>query len=140
MNPEIAATASAISAALSLVVTIILARLAFVQFRYARRKLKVNTITRLLAYRGALTSTKSESMVGEFTVVLNEIGMVFHDSSDVVDLLKKCIENVIKNRPIEYGPLLKLWRAMCDDVKINHEQFSDDFFFTPFNVKHGDPQ
>ena len=100
--------------------------------RYEKRKLKLDTLRRLAATRFAITveGTTEESR-NEFFAVLNEIFVVFHDASKVLNALEQLYAN--RNRPERmHDNFVKLFKAMTNHLKISHKSLTDSFFLTPF--------
>ena len=95
--------------------------------RYEKRKRKVDTLTRLFRNRYDLKGD-------EFSRALNEVFLVFQGSRDVMDALSKFHERVVAREDCE-DDLIRLFRAMCNDVGVKHDQFSDSFFLCPFNAR-----
>jgi hypothetical protein len=74
----------------------------------------------------------------DFTRALNEIFIVFSDSTKVKQALKKFHENTIS--PMRSSALadqyfVELFKSMCQDLSIKTDDFTDSFFLTPFNLK-----
>ena len=68
-----------------------------------------------------------------FSRALNEIFLVFNDSPIVLNLLSDFHGKVVARQPPE-DELLKLFKAMCSDVKMNYVNFNDSFFLKAFNT------
>ncbi len=92
--------------------------------RYENRKLKLDTLRRFAANRFDIASDESLR-------VLNEIFVTFQDSEEVKQALSDCHRNLGKPEMNEY--LLKLFKAMCKDLKIGLDRFDDTFFLKPFD-------
>ena len=96
--------------------------------RYESRKQKFDTLRRLLGNRFALVEGQRgtlEHSREEFFAALNEVVVVFHDSSSVMDALNKYHESKSQDN------LLHLFKAICKDLKVSYD-FNDSFFQRPF--------
>jgi len=108
--------------------------------RYEKRRQKLDTVRRLFGYR--------YNILGEgFTVVLNEVFVVFHDSQGVMKALSEFHTMMMKPKAPETkgtaaalcemalanDKLVTLLKALCGDVGIQYKQFNDLFFLSPFN-------
>ena len=101
-----------------------------VYLKRENRKFKVDTLKRFAANRFDLKGD-------EFSRALNEIYIVFNDSAKVMNALSD-FHKALTSRQNELGSqdtLVKLFKAMCKDVKIKHGEFTDSFFLIPFNTK-----
>ena len=71
-----------------------------------------------------------------FSKALNEIYIVFNQSKEVKNALQAFYDNIRGNNPALSNDLLvKLYKAMCSDLHIKTNDFTDEFFLTPFNTK-----
>lgn len=73
-----------------------------------------------------------------FTEALNSVFIVFHESKEVKQALKEfhvVITNPTRNLEANQK-LLELFKAMSKNLNIATEPLTDDFFFTPFNVRN----
>lgn len=95
--------------------------------RYEKRRTKIDTLKRFFANRFDLKGD-------EFSRAINEIFVIFHDSSEVMAALSEFHEKVTSRQSSE-DALLRLHKAMCKDVNINFDRFNDSFFLKPFNTK-----
>lgn len=95
--------------------------------RRERRRFKVDTLKRFAANRYDLKGD-------EFSRALNEVFVVFNENAHVMKELQAFHERVSAKEPAE-DALVRLYKAMCDDVGINYDGFNDSFFLTPFNTK-----
>lgn len=101
-----------------------------VYIRRESRKFKIDTLKRFAANRFDFKGD-------EFSRALNEIFVVYNDSSEVMKALAefhKAITSKQKNDVCE-DALVKLYKSMCDNTSINLKGFNDSFFLTPFNTK-----
>jgi len=100
----------------------------FYHRKYENRKIKIDTLKNLAAYRYNLRGE-------EFTKTLNEIFIVFQDSGEVLDALKKFYEILVTGQsPLANNQLIKLFRAMCKNLKIK-TKYEDSIFLQVFNLK-----
>ena len=114
-----------IGALLSGVVAVIVSTIYY--RRYEHRKAKLDTLKRFAAYR---YDVKGE----EFSRALNEIFIAFVESRDVLKALSDYHEKVTaKQASLDH--LVKLFKAMCNDLNIAYDQFNDSFFLCPFNTR-----
>jgi hypothetical protein len=95
--------------------------------RYEKRRTKIDTFKRFFANRYDLRGD-------EFSRAINEIFVIFHDSEEVLSSLRAYHQRVT-NRQDSEGELLRLHKAMCNDVKIRFDKFNDSFFLRPFNTR-----
>ena len=96
--------------------------------RYENRKQKFDTFRRLLANRFAIAEgqeNNSERSRDEFFAALNEMVVVFHDSTTVLHALNTYHENKSQDN------LLRLFKAICKSLRVSYE-FNDSFFQKPF--------
>jgi hypothetical protein len=99
--------------------------------RSEKRRWKLDTLKRLAAHRFAIAEGRSLERSDEFFVVLNEVFVVFHDAPKVLD----AIEVMHKETGMPgrlHDNVVKLFKAMCDDLDINHRALNDSFFLSPF--------
>lgn len=97
--------------------------------RAERTRAKIETLKNFCGYRYDL---KGE----DFTKTLNEIFIVFQDSEDVLEKLNKFHEVVVaRQADLANDKLVALFKAMCKDLKINPDKYSESFFLKAFNVK-----
>ena len=113
------------SSLLSGIVAVIISKIYY--RNYEKHKIKVDTLTRFVGNRYDLKGDK-------FSGALNEIFVVFQSSSDVMSTLSKYHEKVVARQNSEDN-LIRLFKAMCDDVGVKYDQFNDSFFTRPFNTR-----
>lgn len=120
--------AIAISALLSGVVGVVISN--WYHARAEKRKLKLAVLHQLMGNRNYLVGQK-------FTEAINNVFVVFHDSQTVLSELKIFHAFVISSVSKEQlnNQLLKLFKAMCADLKIDIAQLDDSFFLIAFNVR-----
>lgn len=96
-----------------------------------KRKFKMDTLKRFAANRYDVKGA-------EFTKALNEIFVVFNDSLDVMRMLGEFHKAISSGQPNDIcnDALLALYKAMCRDLRIKYNTFSDSFFLKPFNTKY----
>jgi hypothetical protein len=73
-----------------------------------------------------------------FTRAMNEIFIVFSDSTKVKQALKKFYENTMspmRSSTLADQYLVELFKSMCEDLNIKTSDFTDSFFLTAFNIK-----
>ena len=73
-----------------------------------------------------------------FTRAMNEIFIVFSDSTKVKQALKRFYENTmspVRSSTLADQYLVELFKSMCEDLNIKTGDFTDSFFLTAFNVK-----
>jgi len=123
MDALITIASSLVSGILGVVISTIYYR------RYEKRKTKIDTLTRFVGNRYDLKGA-------EFSRALNEVFVVFQDSRDVMSALSRFHEKTVASQNSE-DDLVRLFKAMCNDVGVKYDQFNDSFFLRPFNVKQG---
>lgn len=95
--------------------------------RYQRRKDKLETLRKFMANRYDLKGD-------EFSIAINEIVVIFAGSPKVMKALSEHHEKVAGNHNSE-DALLKLFKAMFEDVGLAHNEFNDSFFLIPYNTR-----
>ena len=95
--------------------------------RYERRKDKLNTLRGVIGNRYDLQGD-------EFSRAINEIVVIFAGSPKVMKALAEHHEKVVGEHNSE-DALLKLFKAMCDDVRLVYNEFNDSFFLKPYNTR-----
>ena len=121
MDVLITVASSLLSGLLGVIVSTIYYR------RYEKRKTKIDTLTRFVGNRYDLKGA-------EFSRALNEVFVVFQDSRDVMSALSRFHEKAVGRQNSE-DDLVRLFKAMCDAVRVKYDQFNDSFFLRPFNTK-----
>jgi len=112
--------------------------------RYENRKWKLDTLKRLAAHRYAIAEGQPLERSAEFFVVLNEVFVVFHDAQEVLSVVE--IMHKEADTPGRLGEnMVKLLKAMCDNLGINHRTLNDSFLLAPFapsgsSASLGNPQ
>ncbi len=93
-----------------------------------KRKLKTDTVRRLLGYRYHLT--------GEgFTRALNEAFIIFADNKKVVKAIEELhVTAITPGKPDIDNKLISLFKAVCKDVKCLPRNINDTYFLKVFNV------
>lgn len=99
--------------------------------RFERRKLKLDTSRRLLAYRHAGVPGSSLTTQGHFFAALNEVFVVFHDTLDVVRVLQMLHVELRRPERLQDN-LVSLFKAICGNLHISLEAVNDSFFLHPF--------
>lgn len=103
--------------------------------RYEKRQMKYKTLRDIAANRYDILGE-------EFTKSLNEIFVVYNDSSNVRNALKRFHENRIagtQNNDLANQYLIELFKSMCDNIGIKYGEFTDNFFLRPFSTKRTNP-
>lgn len=123
MSIEITIISSLISGVIGVIISIIYYR------KHEKYQIKINTLKSFVAYRYDVKGEK-------FTIALNEIFIVFQDSKKVLESLNKFHEiTVSRQERLADDYLIRLFKAMCEDLKINPNKYSESFFMRPFNTK-----
>jgi hypothetical protein len=98
--------------------------------RHERYRMKVDTFRSLMANRYDIQGD-------QFTRALNEIFIVFQDSEEVLRSLKKFHETIVsKQVDLANDDLVALFKAVCRNLGIDSEKYSESVFVKPFNVKN----
>ena len=95
--------------------------------RHEKRRTKIDTFKRFFSNRYDLKGD-------EFSRAINEIFVIFHDSEEVLSALRVYHQRVTGRQDSE-DELLRLHKAMCNDVNISFDKFNDSFFLRPFNTR-----
>jgi hypothetical protein len=99
--------------------------------RYERRKEKVELIKQLFGNRYNLNGDK-------FSEALNNIMIIFNDSSDVLEKLKS-FHNIVssnnKTNETVNSALIDLFKALLKNVRIDFKGLNDTFILKAFNIK-----
>ena len=96
--------------------------------RHEARKIKLDTLTRVIANRYDLKGD-------EFSRALNEIFVIFQKSKPVMKALSYFHEKTTTQGVSNEDALLRLIKAMCDDVSVSYDGVNDSFFLKPFNTR-----
>ena len=99
--------------------------------RYERRKLKLDTLRRLLAYRHATVVGSSQTVQEHFFAALNEVFVIFHDSPNVIRALQSLHADLVRPERLQDN-VVTLFKVICSDLKISHAAVNDSFFLRPF--------
>ncbi len=99
----------------------------FFYIRHEKRKDKLETLRRFMGNRYNLTGD-------EFSRALNEIFVVFKGSTSVMNALFS-YHQAVTSRQRSEDELIRLFKAMCDDVNLSYNEFNDSFFLCPFNTR-----
>ena len=117
--------AAIISCVLGVVISLIYYR------KHEKYLRKLTTLKEFARYR---YDVKGEN----FTRTINEIFIVFSDSSKVKQALRKFHEDTLsptRSTILSNQYLVELFKSMCEALHIKTSDFTDNFFLTPFNVK-----
>ena len=92
-----------------------------------RHQAKLNTLRDFVAHRYDMGGP------GFFEAV-NEVFVIYNDSTEVMEAVQKFHEQCVSAAHVELKNkyLIELFKAMCDDVKIDYSKSTDSFFLTPF--------
>jgi hypothetical protein len=116
-------TSSLISGIVGVIISIIYYR------KNEKRRTKIETLKNFVGYRYHLKGDN-------FIKTLNEIFIVFQDSKDVLEKLNQFHEVIVSRQTdLANDKLISLFKAMCRDLKINPNKYSESFFIKAFNVK-----
>ncbi len=96
--------------------------------KYGRRKIKWEALRRFMSNRYDLKGD-------EFSRALNEIFLAFNSSLKVMDALSEFHKKTIARDKNQEDTLVRLMKAMCDDMGLAYREFNDSFFLTPFNTR-----
>jgi len=99
--------------------------------RFERRRLKLDTFRRLLAYRHAVVPASSSTTQEHFFSTLNEVFVVFHDAPLVVRALQTLHADLQLSNRLQDN-LVSLFKAICNDLHISIKAINDSFFLYPF--------
>lgn len=89
-------------------------------FRYEKRKVKFDTAQRLFA-------NKYQADSHEFVGALNEVSIVFHDSSEIIDALDKLWSSYqVPGAPEADNKMLNLFKVICKELNINFKNIEND--------------
>ena len=96
--------------------------------RHEAKKIKLETLTKVIANRYDLKGD-------EFSRALNEIFVIFQKSKPVMKVLSEFHEKTTTPSVSNEDALLRLIKAMCDDVSVSYDDVNDSFFLRPFNTR-----
>lgn len=97
--------------------------------RFEHRRVKLDTLTRLLGFRFDIGGD-------EFSRALNEVFVVFHDSPEVLRALQDFHDvTVSRQSALANDRLMALLKALCRDARVNPAGISDSFYLMPFNMR-----
>ena len=94
------------------------------------RQMKLSALRKFTGNRAALSGTSYEAHQPDFYEALNEVIVAFSDSSVVV----AAVEKLREARDLGRGDdeLLRLFKLMCADLKIDLRDFDDSLFVRVF--------
>lgn len=105
------------------------------QNRYYRneekRKQKFEIFKQLMGHRNALANNFTEENKVKFFEALNTAFVVFYQNQEVLNALNNF--HLLPGRNID--TLTELFKAICDDLKIETDFLGDEFFQKPFTRK-----
>ena len=96
--------------------------------KHEKYLMKLNTLKDFAGYRFDIDQPP-------FFKAVNEITIVFSDSKEVKDAVRVLHDDVqhSKSSTIRTDLLVRLYKAMCKDLNIKTEDFTDQFFLRPFS-------
>ena len=101
----------------------------FYHKRSDKKRTKIDVLRNFVGYRHDLKGN-------EFTKALNEIFVVFCDSPDIQTKVKNLHEVLNSGQhTLANDRLYKLFKAMCNDLKIDTSTFEESSFIKVFNIK-----
>lgn len=107
------------------------------------RRAKIAVLQQLLGNRHCLLPDVSDSeLEHSFTEALNQVFVVFHDSSSVISALKAFHEVMISRAAsddLATEKLLDLFKAMCNHLSIDTAPLTDNFFLQPLSIQQRRP-
>lgn len=92
------------------------------------KQMKIETFRDVFSNRYDLQSE-------EFSKAINEIFVVYHNSEEVITALNNFHYTITNNKSSANEDLVKLFKAICVEIKIDYSNIDDSFFLTPFNTK-----
>jgi len=98
---------------------------------------KLETFKDFFGYRYALSKEyeASQEAKDSFLRRANEAVITFNKSKEVMGALKNFHDVVIsKNTALQDDALIRLTKAMCKELKINLQSFTDQFYKKPFVI------
>ncbi len=99
---------------------------------------KLETLKNFFGYRYALSieHRPSQGAKDSLAKAANEAVITFNGSKEVMVALKNFHDVVIsKNTPLLDNAQIILTKAMCKDLRINLEAFTDEFYKKPFIIR-----
>ena len=99
--------------------------------RNEKRKLKQDTLRKLLAYRHVGVPGSTEMARESFFAALNDVFAVFHDSREVIQALQT-LHAELKRPERLRDHLIRLFKRIFKDLSIDLEGVNDSFFLHPF--------
>jgi len=95
--------------------------------KYENRKIRMDTFKKFFSNRYDL---KGDA----FSQSLNEIFIVFKNTKPVMEALAQHHNAVTTGKNSE-DELVKLFKAMCKDLRLDIDDFNDSFFLKPYNTR-----
>ncbi len=102
---------------------------------------KLETLKDFFGYRYALSEKHEASQEAKdsFLKAANEAVITFNKSREVMCALKSFHDAVVsRNTTLADDALIGLTKAMCKELKINLQSFTDQFFKKPFSILPSD--
>lgn len=99
--------------------------------RYEGRKLKFETLRKIIGYRMFLLDNEINEKNKEFYGALNEIFLVFNDNKKVIEKLEIMHKDLGDQKKL-LDNLLKLIKEICKELNIKFKDLNDSFITKPF--------
>jgi len=100
---------------------------------------KLEVLRDYAGYRHTLAESRDDLDSSLFFKALNQISVAFR-SKDVKDALQNLHDNITRSPGgMDLDLLVRLYRAMCKELHIKTENFTDQFFLRPFTPRKPRP-
>lgn len=94
--------------------------------RQERRQRKLDLLASIMRNINAITRPIDENRKTQLAGFLNEAFIVFNENSEILRQLENSKENVTNEK------LIKVVKLMCQDLKIDYTNLTDEFISKPF--------
>ncbi|BFL07500.1 hypothetical protein LA327_02335 [Thomasclavelia ramosa] len=94
--------------------------------RQERRQRKLDLLASIMRNINAITRPIDENRKTQLAGFLNEAFIVFNENSEILRQLENLKENVTNEK------LIKVVKLMCQDLKIDYTNLTDEFISKPF--------
>ena len=94
--------------------------------RQERRQRKLDLLASIVRNINAITRPIDENRKTQLAGFLNEAFIVFNENSEILRQLENLKENVTNEK------LIKVVKLMCQDLKIDYTNLTDEFISKPF--------
>lgn len=94
--------------------------------RQERRQRKLDLLASIIRNINAITRPIDENRKTQLAGFLNEAFIVFNENSEILRQLENLKENVTNEK------LIKVVKLMCQDLKIDYTNLTDEFISKPF--------